>query len=153
MEKSELPETHLISTQIYQECDSELCIVVKSINLSLSEDKVRVERSMENMMNLRHPCIAGVIGLVHSSALQVLKIIRQHIEGSSVSKVVLRSPEWWTATAKAKAKAIVGVLLGLRFAHRLGLVHGHMTTENVFVTGEGKIQISDFSLHNLFNNP
>jgi hypothetical protein len=103
MEKSELPETDLISTQIYQECDSELCIVVKSINLSLSEDKVRVERSIENMMNLRHPCIAGVFGLVDSSALQVLKIIRQHIEESSVSKVALRSPEWWTAIAKAKA--------------------------------------------------
>jgi tRNA A-37 threonylcarbamoyl transferase component Bud32 len=149
MEKSKLSETNLISTQLYQESDSEFCIVVKSINITLSENKVNVERIIQNMMNLRHSCIAGVIGVVHSSPLRVLKIIRNHIEGYSLSQVVFISPEWWTPTAKAKA--VVGVLLGLRFAQSLGLVHGNLTGNNVFVTEEGMIQISDFSLQNLFN--
>jgi hypothetical protein len=34
----------------------------------------------------------------------------------------------------------------------LGLVHGHLTGNNVFATEEGMIQISDFSLQNLFND-
>jgi hypothetical protein len=92
MEGSELSETPLISTQIYQETDSEVCIVVKSINISLHDNKVSVERSIENMMNLRHPCIAGVIGVVHSLPLRVLQIIRKHIEGYSPSQFVVRSP-------------------------------------------------------------
>jgi hypothetical protein len=149
VEKSELSGTHLISTQIYQEWDSEVCIVVKSINMSINEDKVSFERSIEKMMNLRHPCIAGVIGVALSSPLKGLKIVRMHIDGYSLSTVVLTSPEWWTPTAKAKA--VVGVLLGLRFAHSLGVFHGHLTGKNIFVTEEGMIQISDFSLHNLFN--
>jgi serine/threonine protein kinase len=149
MEKSELSETNLSSTEIYQESNSEVCIVVKSLNITFNEDKISIERGIERMMNLRHPCIAGVIGVVLSSPLRVVSIIRKHIDGYSLSKVVLRSPEWWTPTAKAKA--VVGVLLGLRFAHSLGLVHGHLTGKNVFITEEGMIQISDFSLHKLFN--
>jgi hypothetical protein len=54
-------------------------------------------------MNLRHPCIAGVIGIVFPFSVMDLKIIRMHFDGISLSKVVSTSPEWWTPTAKAKA--------------------------------------------------
>jgi hypothetical protein len=51
--------------------------------------------------------------------------------GISLSTVVKTSPEWWTPTAKARA--VVSVLLGLRFGHSLGLVHGHLTGSILFV--------------------
>jgi hypothetical protein len=101
------------------------------------------------MMNLRHPCIAGVIGVVLSSPLRSFQIVGVHIGGDSLSEVVLKSPEWWTPTAKAKA--VVGLVLGLRFAHSVGLHHGHLTGDNVFLKEDGMIQISDFSVHNLLN--
>jgi serine/threonine protein kinase len=149
MEKSDLIDTDLISTQIYQACCSELCIVVKSIDISVCIDKVSVERIIEKVMNLRHPCIAGVIGVGLPSPYRGMRIVRKHIGSGSLSKIVITSPEWWTPTAKAKA--VVGLLLGLRFVHSFGLLHGHLTGDNVYFTEEGMIQISDFSLHNLFN--
>jgi hypothetical protein len=55
--------------------------------------------------------------------------------GDSLSEVISVSPEWWTPMAQAKA--IVGFVLGLRFAHSLGLVHGHLTVDNV-LSNEGE---------------
>jgi serine/threonine protein kinase len=52
---------------------------------------------------------------------------------------------WWTPTAKAKA--IAGLVLGLRFAHSFGLLHGHLTGNTVFFNENGVIQITDFGLN------
>jgi serine/threonine protein kinase len=41
-------------------------------------------------------------------------------------------------------KAIVGIVLSMRFAHSFGLLHGHLTEDNVVLNEEGLIQICDF---------
>jgi serine/threonine protein kinase len=50
---------------------------------------------------------------------------------------------WWTPIAKAKA--IAGIALGLRFAHSLGLLHGGLKASNVLFDADQQIQIADFS--------
>jgi hypothetical protein len=52
------------------------------------------------------------------------------------------NPKWWTPTAKAKA--VAGLVLGFRFAHSFGLIHGHFTTNNIFFDLDHRIQMSDF---------
>jgi serine/threonine protein kinase len=49
---------------------------------------------------------------------------------------------WWTSTVKAKV--IAGIVLGLRFAHSLGLLHGHLTASNILFDFNHCIQIVDF---------
>jgi serine/threonine protein kinase len=128
---------------------------VKSIYLLRFVESQRIERKIKNFVNLRHPCIAGPIGFVlpsqsqsqSQSLLQALKIVRMYVSGDCLSKVILASPKWWTPTAKAKT--IVGLVLGLRFAHSLGVVHGHLTGNNVLLDGSGVIQIADFCLISL----
>jgi hypothetical protein len=41
-------------------------------------------------------------------------------------------------------KAIVGIVLSMRFAHSFGLQHGHLTGDNVVFEEERLIQICDF---------
>jgi serine/threonine protein kinase len=53
-------------------------------------------------------------------------------------------PSWWTSTVKAKI--IAGIVLGLRFAHSLGLVHGHLSGSNIVLDSDHCIQIVDFQL-------
>jgi serine/threonine protein kinase len=98
-------------------------------------------------MNLRHPCISSTIGVVFPSQSQELQIVRQYPSGDSLSAVLLASPEWWTPIAKAKA--IVGIVLSMRFAHSFGLLHGHLTGDNALFNGEGLIQICDFCVKSL----
>jgi hypothetical protein len=120
-----LSENGRVSTHLYHRCDNNFPIVAKSISLWAGSDNYHLERNIETLMNLRHPCIAGPIGFVVSLPLQAVKIVRSYMSSSSLSKVISVSPEWWTPTAKAKA--VAGLMLGLRFAHSFGVLHGHLT--------------------------
>jgi serine/threonine protein kinase len=96
--------------------------------------------------NLRHPCIAAPIGFVsriESGSLRELKIVRMYLEGCSLLEVISVNPLWWTSTVKATA--IAGLVLGLRFAHSLGLVHGHLTMNSILFDSDHCIQLVDFN--------
>jgi hypothetical protein len=45
-------------------------------------------------------------------------------------------------------KAIVGIVLSMRFAHSFGLLHGHLTGDNVVFDDSGLIHIFDFCVTN-----
>jgi serine/threonine protein kinase len=72
-----------------------------------------------------------------------LKIARPDAAGGSLAEVLSDAPAWWTPTAKAKA--IAGIAIGLRFAHGLGLLHGGLKASNVLFDADRRIQIADFS--------
>jgi serine/threonine protein kinase len=58
-------------------------------------------------------------------------------------EVVSVNPLWWTPTVKAKA--VAGIVLGLRFAHSFGLVHSHLTGNSILFDSDHCIQIVDFN--------
>jgi serine/threonine protein kinase len=108
--------------------------------------KSKLEHEIEKLINLRHPCVAGPIGFVlpiESGSRRKLKIVRLYLEGCSLSDVLSVNPAWFTSTVKAKA--VAGIVLGLRFAHSLGLVHGHLTMNNLLFDSDHCIQIVDFN--------
>jgi serine/threonine protein kinase len=101
---------------------------------------------IENLLNLRHPLIAPLLGFafpVESDGRREFKIARLHASGGSLADVLLNPPAWWTPTAKAKA--VVGIALALQFAHGLGLLHGAVKAENVLFDADRRIQVADFS--------
>jgi hypothetical protein len=123
--------------------EMEMEIVAKAFDVSEFEAG-EVDREIENLSNLRHPLIAAPIGFAFSEGegKRELKIGRLHAAGGSLAEVVSSNPAWWTPTAKAEA--IVGIALALRFAHGLGLQHGNLNSGNVLFDGEGRVQIADF---------
>jgi hypothetical protein len=127
-------------SRVYRRVNDGLEIVVKAFEVSQFEGGI-VERELENLSNLRHPLIAAPIGC--SLGEGSLKIGRLHVAGGSLADVVSSNPVWWTPTAKAEA--VVGIALALRFAHGLGLLHGGLNADNVLFDGGGRIQIADFS--------
>jgi hypothetical protein len=146
-EISQLSANERFLTQKYQEYDNGFEIIVKSMHVSICDDIAHHEMMIENLMNLRHPCISSAIGVVLRSPLQELQIVRQYSSDGSLSEVISASPEWWTPTMKVKA--IVGIVLGMRFAHSFGLLHGHLTGDNVIFNDERLIQICDFCVKSL----
>jgi serine/threonine protein kinase len=144
-ERSMICESNQVSTTIYDRFEDEFLVVVKSIPHSESVEKSQIEKEIENLINLRHPCIAGPIGLVFpidSDSPQELKIVRLYCEGCSLAEVLSVRPLWLTSTVKAKV--IAGIVLALRFAHNLGLMHGHLTTSNIYFDSDHSIQMVDF---------
>jgi serine/threonine protein kinase len=135
----------LFSHPIYDRLEDEFLIFVKSMEHSESIEESGMANVIENLINLRHPCIAGPIGFVfgkESGCLQKLNIVRLYLGGYSLSEVVSIRPVWWTSTVKAQA--VAGIVLGLRFAHSLGLLHGHLTGNNILFDSDHCIQIVDF---------
>jgi serine/threonine protein kinase len=101
-----------------------------------------VEIEIENLSNLRHPLISKAMVFASGEGEGKLKIGRLHAAGGSLAEVISSNPAWWTPTAKAEA--VVGIALALRFAHGLGLLHGCLNSGNVLFDGGGRIQIADF---------
>jgi hypothetical protein len=147
MERSDLNVSDEISTQLSQELSDDHCIIVKSMNLSACDDKCNREKTIESIMNLRHPCLSGIIGVVLPSQLNTFEIVGMHFDANSLPTIISTSPLWWTATAKVKA--IAGLVLGLRFAHSFGILHGHLTGNDIFLAEDGVIQITGFGLNGI----
>jgi tRNA A-37 threonylcarbamoyl transferase component Bud32 len=140
-----------ISTKIYQRVDDGFRIIVKSLCLLKNIESERLQQEIENLMNLRHSCIVCPIGFFlpsqSQSQLWGFEIVSLYYWGGSLSEAISVSPELWTPTAQAKT--IVVFVLGLRFAYSLGLLHGHLTMNNVFFKEDGVIQIIYFCLNRL----
>jgi serine/threonine protein kinase len=144
-ERSIICESNEVSNQIYHRVEDEFLVVVKSMPHRESIAKSPMEHEIETLINLHHPCIAAPIGFVlpiESGNRQELKIIRLYSDCCSLSEVLLIRPVWWTSTIKAKV--IVGIVLGLRYAHSLGLLHGHLTANNILFDSDHCVQIVDF---------
>jgi serine/threonine protein kinase len=144
-ERSRIGKSDEVVNEIYHRVEDQVFLFVKSIELSESVTESQMENEIENLINLRHLCIAGPIGIVfgiESDSPQELKIVRLYLEGYSLAEVLSVGPEWWTSTVKAKV--VAGIVLGLRFAHSLGLLHCHLTTSNILFDSDHCIQIVDF---------
>jgi hypothetical protein len=125
-------------------------VVVKSMPISEWIGKREIENEIENLINLHHPCINSPIGFVlpsESEVLRELKIARLYTEGYSLAEVLSTNPVWWTTTVKAQT--VLGIVLGLRFAHSFGLLHGHLTTSNIRFDVDHRVQITDFGFNRL----
>jgi hypothetical protein len=134
-------EEQSVSSQIYQRLSDETLIVVKSIDLSKSIGKTQIENELENLLNLSHPLLITPLSFVISRGK--LNIGRLYTEVCSLMEVLSTEPTWWTPTAKAKA--VVGIALGIRFLHGFGLLHGRLNSRNILFDEEHRIQIADFS--------
>jgi hypothetical protein len=89
-----------ISTKVYQGVDDGCRIVVKSVCRLNDIESERFQQEIENLVNLRYPCIVCPIGFVlpsqSQSQLWGSEIVRLYYWGGSLSEVISVSPEWWT---------------------------------------------------------
>jgi hypothetical protein len=134
-----------VFSQIYRRRSDGAGMVVKAISISSPADLCKLGTEIENLLNLRHTMIRPLIGCVlsmDSTEQREFKTVRLYAAEGSLADVLSNPPAWWTPTAKAKAS--VGIVLGLRFAHGLGLLHGAVKASNMLFDADRWIQIADF---------
>jgi hypothetical protein len=86
-----------VSTQIYRRRIDGALTVVKAISLSGSIERRQLETEMENLLNLRHPMIAPLIGCVlpvKTSGQREFKTVRLYATEGSLADVLSNSPAW-----------------------------------------------------------
>jgi serine/threonine protein kinase len=143
---SEMRRSDRVLSQLYLRRIDGVQTVVKSIVLPELLSRRDLEIELENLLNLRHPMIAPLLGFVFpvvSNDRLEMKILRLYLPEGSLADVLSKGRSWWTPTAKAKA--IAGIALGLRFSHGLGLLHGSVKASNILFDSDQRIQLADFS--------
>jgi serine/threonine protein kinase len=130
------------SAQLYRRCDDGLEIVVKLFGEFDPDQGCEIEREIEKLMSVMHPCIAAPFGFVLPMASKELKIARLYSRSGSLKDILSARPLWWTPTAKAIA--VAGIVLGMKFLHRVGLIHGGLKPSNILFDESHRTQIADF---------
>jgi hypothetical protein len=137
-------EFDVILSEKYERCDDGSSVIVKSVNGLKLNECFRI--TIENLLNLCHPCILSLIGFIIRRAPTISEEL-QIVRFFCGRQIVVRSyfNESSVVTSTAKAKAIAGIVLSLRFCHGLGLIHGHLNLKHIVFEVDHRIQISDFS--------
>ncbi len=108
------------------------------------ERRARFQREARLAAQLNHPAIVHVHDLLSEGGVE--HIVMEVVEGTSLRHAVEQRGRLPPAEGLAVA---VTVAEGLAYAHRHGVVHRDLKTENVLLTAEGEAKIVDFGLARL----
>src|SRR5262245_62138894 len=102
---------------------------------------VRLEREVAGLAGFSHPNVAKVHAAERHSGAGF--VVTELGNGPSLRDLLAaRGP---LPPVKA-ARAAAGVCAALADAHARGIVHGHLTAANVFLTVDGGVKMTDFRL-------
>jgi serine/threonine-protein kinase len=101
----------------------------------------RFRREARAVAKLSHPNIVTVIDRGDDGGRQY--IVFEHVEGENLKELVVRSGRLPVRRALELALDVAG---GLAFAHDHGLVHRDVKPQNVLLSREGEVKVTDFGI-------
>jgi eukaryotic-like serine/threonine-protein kinase len=101
----------------------------------------RFRREARAVARLSHPNIVTVIDRGDDGRRQF--IVFEHVEGENLKELVLRSGR---LPVRRALELALGVADGLAFAHDRGLVHRDVKPQNVLLSREGEVKVTDFGI-------
>ncbi|TSC32339.1 serine/threonine-protein kinase [Corallococcus sp. Z5C101001] len=123
-------------------------VALKLLNLqrlredSLTQARQRLEREARTMARLSHPHVAGLYDVGEYQGQ--LYLVMEFLEGGTLRR--------WLAENPRSTKEILALFIqaadGLAATHALGIVHRDFKPDNVLLTRDGQVRITDFGLAN-----
>jgi predicted Ser/Thr protein kinase len=122
----------------------ERLVAIKILHEHYAEDPEYLERFRREaraVAKLSHPNIVTVIDRGDDDGRQY--IVFEHVDGENLKELVLRSGRLSVRRALELALAVAD---GLAFAHDHGLVHRDVKPQNVLLSNEGEVKVTDFGI-------
>ena len=121
-------------------------VTLKRLRPELVTDQVqaRLRSEARSLALLNHPNIARIFGFIRRK--EELFLILEFVRGEPVEKLVARNRHSYVAAVDF----IQPIIAALRFAHGLGIVHGHLDPSKILMTDSGAIKILDLGLAHVF---
>jgi serine/threonine-protein kinase len=122
-------------------------VAIKVMSDAIAQDKDLRERFLREAQaagSLQHPNVVTIYDFGEIDGH--LYIAMEYVEGEDLEDL-LRSTI--PLALEAKLELVIGVLQGLAFAHRRGVVHRDIKPANIRVDQEGKARIMDFGVAHL----
>jgi eukaryotic-like serine/threonine-protein kinase len=101
----------------------------------------RFRREARAVARLSHPNIVTVIDRGDDDGRQY--IVFEHVDGENLKELVVRSGRLPVRRALELALSVAD---GLAFAHEQGLVHRDVKPQNVLLSSEGEVKVTDFGI-------
>ncbi len=109
------------------------------------DDRKRVEIEAQAAASLNHPNIAQVYAIEETkSSRNELEIfmVMEFIDGKELRKKIKEGP----TTTEEAIEISTQIAEGLEAAHKKGIVHRDIKSQNIMITNDGKVKILDFGL-------
>jgi eukaryotic-like serine/threonine-protein kinase len=136
---------------IYKAVDMELgrTVAIKILRPSLTDDPAllaRFRNEARSVANLNHPNIVTLYDVGSEGPTQY--IVMEFVDGQDLKRII--KTEGILPVDRA-LKIAVGICAGIGFAHRAGLVHADVKPQNILVTRDGIVKVTDFGIAQAFN--
>ena len=119
-------------------------VAVKILRPSLTQDPSFLEKfrnEARSIANLSHPNIVTVFDVGNDGATHY--IVMELIEGQDLKKII-------KAQGAMPIDAVIDIAAqicaGIGYAHRSGIVHADIKPQNVLMTQENKVKVTDFGI-------
>jgi serine/threonine protein kinase len=133
-----------VTSYIHRETGDE--IVVNVVDVSRSPEALREGAILSQ---LTHPCILSLIGVVLPRANDpTLRIATDLIRPCPLDRLI---SDGHFVGPTEQMKIIVGILLGMRYLHRSGIMHRDLKPANVLVDHHWVPKIADFGTSKVLN--
>jgi serine/threonine-protein kinase len=119
-------------------------VAVKILRESYASDPAflaRFNREAQSAANLTHPNIVNVFDVGQEGNLHY--IVMEFIEGSNLKDLIIQQAPLPTQQALEIAAEICDAI---GFAHSKGLIHRDIKPQNILLTSEGKVKVTDFGI-------
>jgi len=119
-------------------------VALKLIRPDIAKDKKTIERFSNELKlarNIRHKNVCGMFDLGEADGAHFITM--EYIRGEDLKSFIHRSGQLAVGTAVRIAKQICE---GLSEAHKLGVVHRDLKSNNIMIDKEGNTRIMDFGI-------
>jgi serine/threonine protein kinase len=137
---------------IYKAIDQELgrTVAIKILRPSLTSDPdflKRFKNEARNVANLSHPNIVTVYDV--GSDDNTHYIVMEFIDGSDLKKLIRKDTK---IPVDVAVDLGIQICAGIGLAHRAGLVHADVKPQNVLLTSNRQVKVTDFGIAQAFSD-
>jgi serine/threonine protein kinase len=119
-------------------------VAIKMLRQSLIHDEdflARFQQEARAAANLAHPNIVTVHDFGNHE--ERYYIVMEYIEGKDLKTLIKESGPF---SVERALDIVIQMCAGLGYAHRAGLIHCDVKPQNVLVTADGRVKITDFGI-------
>ncbi|GAA2503611.1 Stk1 family PASTA domain-containing Ser/Thr kinase [Streptomyces longisporus] len=123
-------------------------VAVKTLRADLARDpsfQARFRREAQSAASLNHPAIVAVYdtGEDYIDGVSIPYIVMEYVDGSTLRELLHSGRKLLPERAM---EMTIGILQGLEYAHRSGIVHRDIKPANVMLTRNGQVKVMDFGI-------
>ena len=123
--------------------------IMEKSRIVQKEDKIRIEREIKVLKNLRHPNIVHLYNVIETE--EKIYLIMEYAKGKELFDYIVMKKK---LTENESCIFFQQIISGIEYLHKIKYVHRDIKPENLLVNEQTKeLKIVDFGLSNVYSNP